>query len=154
MCVYDRDHGLYLPELSALAGFKVVERSNGMHRARGGFAYPIQTLRVDPDAIAGHHERCMHFVFSPSTAEQNLLGDYGSHILLSALLPGHVWSREASGGRCLHGDLTVPLGCLTCGEGGVEVDVLSLPRPASSGMRRPLVDNPLGWVRNLPVFSD
>jgi hypothetical protein len=153
MCVYDSSSGLYLPELNSLAGFKVVERAAGVHRGRGGFSYPIQALRIDPAAVAGHHERCMHFVFSPETAERNLLGDYGSHVLFCALLPGHRWSRAATSGRCLHGDLTVPLGCLTCGEGGVEVEVLDLPRALPSGMTRSRGGDPLGWVRNLPVVS-
>lgn len=152
MCVELPGTPLGLPRLRSLAGFKVVDKRDGLHVGRGGFTYPFGTLRLDPNAVLGDHERCLHFAFDHKTAERNLLGSYGSHLILCALLPGHFWSKQGERGNCLHGDLTVPLGCYTCGEGDVRLRLSE--RAAIDSMLRALPRNELPtWARLLPVVS-
>lgn len=152
MCVELPGTPLGLPRLRSLAGFKVVEKRDGRHLSRGGFTYPLGSLRLDPNALLGDHNRCLHFAFDRDAAERNLLGAYGSHLLLCAMLPGHFWSKEGERGRCLHGDLTVPLGCLTCGEGDLGLRISQ--RAAIESMLRPPVRGELPiWARRLPVVA-
>jgi hypothetical protein len=66
------------------------------------------------------------------------------------LIPGHMWSHGDSGGHCLHGDTTVPLGCLTCGEGDLVPDLPMLPGPC---LRETAPVDPLGWLKSLPVVA-
>ncbi|CAN5720509.1 hypothetical protein BH23CHL2_BH23CHL2_19600 [soil metagenome] len=153
MCIVLPGQPLWLPELNSLAGFKITEKKNGVHVARKDFSYPIQALRIDPEAIWGDHDHCLHFALDRDAAEDNLLGDYGSHLLFCALPPGHFWSREMGDERCLHGDMTVPLACLTCGEGQLEPEIIDAtwqPVPSSNG-RSP--SDPFSWLRQLPVVA-
>lgn len=150
MCVELPGTPLWLPRLRSLAGFKVVDKRDNLHVSRGGFTYPLGSLRLDPNAVTGDHDRCLHFAFDRDAAERNLLGGYGSHLILCALLPGHFWSKQGERGRCLHGDLTVPLGCLTCGEGDLGVRISN--RAVPEGMLRSGLSGQLpAWARRLPL---
>lgn len=153
MCIDLSYRPLWLPELSSLARFKVVEKRNGFHVARNSFRYPIRALRLDPNAVTGSHDRCMHFAFDPDDARANLLGEYGSHILFCALIPYHYWSKINGRRGCLHGDATVPLGCLTCGEGGFEPEIIQSQKGIQILPRNASMTDPLGWVRQLPVVE-
>ncbi len=146
---------LWLPELNCLAGFKVTEKRNGMHVGSHNFTYPMNTLRLDPKSVHGDHNRCLHFAYDPQTAKQNLLSSYGSHLLFTALLPAHYWSKifKSENRACLHGDLTVVLACLTCGEGEYEEPLILSAGEAMSYLPFIQQSDPLEWVRQLPVVS-
>jgi len=136
---------LWLPTLNSVAGFKVTEKKNGVHVARNDFRYPIRAVRIDPNAVYGDTERCMHFAFGREGAEQNLMGSYGSHLLFCALIPPrYAWTH----GRCLHGSLTVPLSCLSCGEGDAEPEIVD------GWAYLPPAGDPWAWMRQLPVVGD
>ncbi len=141
----------WLPELNALAGFKVTEKRKGLHVAHNNFVYQLQTMCLDPNAIRGDHGRCLHVAFDQTSAEQNLLGLYGSHLLFCALIPDHFWSRGSGDQACLHADRTVPLACLTCEDGEFEPAVQAhWPEPLTPPFhphRRDL----FSWIRRLPV---
>ena len=148
---------LWLPELNCLAGFKVTEKRNGIHVSSQNFTYPINTLRIDPKSVHGDHNRCLHFAYDPQTAKQNLLGSYGSHLLFCALIPSHYWSKlfkpQSPKQACLHGDLTVVLSCLTCGEGEYEEPHIIGEGEVESYLSYMPQSDPLDWVRQLPVVN-
>ena len=155
MCYAVPYQPLWLPEVSCLAGFKVTEKRNGMHVGYQNFTYPINTLRLDPKSVRGDHNRCLHFAYDPQTAKQNLLGSYGSHLLFCALIPSHYWSKlfKSENRACLHGDLTVVLACLTCGEGDYEEPHILRAGEAQTYLPYIHQSDPLDWVRELPVVN-
>ncbi len=155
MCYQLPYQPLWLPELSCLAGFKVTEKRNGMHVGHQNFTYPMNTLRLDPRSVWGDHDRCLHFAYDLQTARRNLLGSYGSHLLFCALLPYHYWSRLIRGANtaCLHGDLTVVLGCLTCGEGDYEEPNIVMAGQGMPSLPPSLQSDLFSWIRELPVVN-